>query len=223
MTSGASAQAVIAKRAMAGECGHGRCRGSPCRGGTVEGEAGLGCLRRIEHRIQGLLPVQGEVAQCLRHGIEAVLPEDQGQGEVVAGRTVGRAVVGAGQAGILAERAVADVVVRFDDPVAAVPFRQLSGVRLLRGDRGEAVDGLGAGRFRIPGHLPVAVDAEGLAHVPEAEAVRTVDLERGDVALPMRPWSLSMSSEWRRTRVLLHGSDRSRSSCRGVFSLTLNR
>ena len=79
--------------------------------------------------MEGVGALEGKVTGRRGDAVEAGAVKDEGEGEIGAGRVVLGGEAGAGEAGIFGEGGVADVMVDFDRPVAAVPGEQLLGGR----------------------------------------------------------------------------------------------
>ena len=115
--------------------------------------------------------LEGEVSGGGGDAVEAGAVQDDGERDVGAGGVVAGGEAGSGEAGVFGEGGIADVMVDFDGPVAAVPGEQLLGRGPVGGDGGEAVDVLGGGGAVAPvaGVGPAAGDAEDLGDVGVVE------------------------------------------------------
>ena len=106
------------------------------------------------------------MAQCLWHGLEALLVKIQRQRNAVAHRTVARAVASTVRAGILLEGIVPNIA--FADshrPVSASPPQQLLGIGPLSCHLSDAIHHLCARRVGFFENLAVALDVKGLARI----------------------------------------------------------
>ncbi len=108
------------------------------------------------------------MAQFLWHGLEALLVKNQYQRNVIAHRTVARAVASTGRAGILLEGEVSNIVVAvFHRPISAILLQQLLGICPHSRNRSDAICHLCARRVGFFENLAIALNAKGLAHLLE--------------------------------------------------------
>ena len=139
-------------------------------GGDWRGRPGSGRQQRRE-RVPAL---QREVPGRGSEAFERGLVDDDGEREVGADGIVGGRETGAGEAGVFGEGLVADVMIDFDRPVAAVPGEELFRGGAFRRRRGDAIGVFDAG---FPGSLAPCVgafagDAEHLRDVRVVDQAR---------------------------------------------------